>query len=150
MKYNAEKTYDDGCDGDNDISGFRFYDLIKQHRDLDVALMQCIGLKDKNGKLIYEGDIIECKFKHYNQDIHGYYEVRYTKYYYELLLINLITPDNITSNIHLRLGSDDISSEGNQLVILANNNRWNLSHSFYIPVEVIGNIYENSTLIIYF
>lgn len=81
-------------------------------------LMQCTGLKDKNGKLIYEGDIV--KYMYYNPE-------RYTKW---IVVFNQNTLEfglkGCGHDGYLRLTSYSII-----------NNK----------VEVVGNIYENPELL---
>ena len=84
----------------------------------DIVLMQCTGLTDKNGKLIYEGDII--KYLYYNPE-------RYTKW------IVVFNPDT------LEFGTRGYGYIGYQRLT---------SYSiFNNKVEVIGNIYEKPELL---
>ena len=54
-----EKYNGTACD-DWNVTGINFYEIDPN------TICQCTGLKDKNGKLIWENDIV----KHYNDDAH--------------------------------------------------------------------------------
>jgi len=82
-------------------------------------LMQYTGLKDKNGKEIYEGDIIQCP-KYYETPEYGY------------------NPIELAGHVVFEEGAWRLS-EGSYL--------HNEHESYGGDLEVIGNIYENPELI---
>ena len=96
--------------------------------------MQYTGLKDKNGKEIYEGDIVECEF-YKDQPVPG--EVKWDKIYDEQE--NMFTGKSAKLVMHgftiWSLPREQIATAINMFPESANN------------IEVIGNIYENPELI---
>jgi uncharacterized phage protein (TIGR01671 family) len=97
---------------------FRFFDSLS-HRE-NIELMQFTGLKDKNGKEIYESDIV--RFKHNAISvIGGQTEVGEVKYYASELCFGFKT------------GKENYD--------------WWSMNSDKFDLEVIGNIYESPELL---
>lgn len=86
--------------------------------DKNCVLMQCTGLKDKNGKLIYESDIV--KFNYDTDEI-----------------IAVVSCDDNEGQVGYYLNTTDYFKD-----------KYVTDYDFYKnDYEVIGNIYENKELL---
>lgn len=83
----------------------------------DVILMQSTGLRDKNGKEIFEGDILACKTDDEVINLNIFWDEEYALFMFESKKYN----------------------EQEPLAELVENNTY--------PFEIIGNIYENKELL---
>ena len=90
--------------------------------DKESTLMQCTGLKDKNGKLVYEGDILKCYYIDSDTDKLEY-DLMKAVFNEETCAFALVGLK--TKNYEYFTDTEFISDE----------------------YEVIGNIYENSELL---
>ena len=100
-------------------------DLVNYFSDKDWIIMQCTGLKDKNGKLIYEGDIL----KDPNWIKQSEYAPKEPLYKIEY--------HNPSHRLMLYVTGMDEYDEIDQI----------LNQLDKCPLEIIGNIYENPQLL---
>lgn len=116
----------------------------------DVVLMQSTGLKDKNGREIYEGDIVK-NVGPYSPTVrkYGFGEFKYTNENLvvckELVGTTLRHIIDFKTQNELPNGLTGMSPNGwyGPKPPIDNEQFWNFQRSF----EVIGNIYENPELL---
>lgn len=122
MLYDVEKTYDFMRGKPENVCADCFGEVLE---DEDYIVMQCTGLKDKNGKLIYEGDIVKTDFKFSTVTVNPFLfdigDVAFSEYFGGWVINS---KENPAPYQQARLGKIDAEN-----------------------CEVIGNIYENKELL---
>lgn len=132
MIYNAEIAYD-GTNyptewqlGENNNDGWIccFGEYINRQEDYKV--MQCTGLKDENGTLIYEGDIVECFYDHFDGNF---------------------TEKKVTGVVKWGIGEWSVQNERKGDWYFLSYANYDEKHLQSDSVKVIGNIHENPELL---
>ena len=126
MLYDVEQTYD-YMNGEPESVPADCFGVVLDVKDYIV--MQCTGLKDKNGKLIYEGDIVK------------YAEFDWTDFSFKdwETEIAQVVWGNTYDNYYPAFDLKDTDFDGTNAFAYLFNEGW--------TIEVIGNIYQDSHLI---
>lgn len=125
--------YDYNCGGINkDITlVFDKNEGVNRYRTSDLNIMQFTGLKDKNGKEIYEGDVIKVIRNHWNncgkEHLEKIAEETGEVVFYKNLQVSLKTKEK----------------EGT----LYQPFLWIFADEEDCEIEIIGNVYENKDLL---
>ena len=122
MLYQVEQTYNFMYDVPEDCFG----DVLA---DEGYIVMQCTGLKDKNGKLIYEGDILKYAEFDWNDFSFKDWETEMAQVVY----------GNDYDTYYPAFDLKDKDFDGTNAFSYLFNEGW--------TIEVIGNIYENPELL---
>jgi uncharacterized phage protein (TIGR01671 family) len=117
---------------DDELKGGMLYD-VQNETDFDyfleskkLVVEQCTGLKDKNGRLIYEGDIVECFYDHFDGNF---------------------TEKKVTGVVKWGVGEWSVQNEKKGDWYYLSYANYDEKHLQSDSVKVIGNIHENPELL---
>ena len=97
---------------------------------LNAELMQYTGLKDKNGKEIYEGDVVKYKFAFYR-------DISKVEFNQDIAAFDMVSIKELDDNSSMRAFKKGSRRGFNKNLVAG-----------FDYVEVIGNIYENPELLV--
>lgn len=124
--YGAENTYD-YMYGLPSVMKCSFGSLLEDTGEENRYIVeQCTGLKDENGTLIYEGDIVECFYDHFDGNF---------------------TEKKVIGVVKWGIGEWSVQNERKGDWYFLSYANYDEKHLQSDSVKVIGNIHENTELL---